>query len=361
MFGIERDPESDMIRVWHMVQELSEQLSHNQKLVAQLKAQAVNLKNQIAQNGPGYALRRFNVDISKETFESELERQNAQIVIDNQTLQQENRQLSSLLKEFEQTLETVMAKFRNHAYAAQQHEMTLTKHYEALLLSRETASMNIDLNTSAHISTSIQRLSHFLRLLLRSLSGDDPNADDDDIDTSTMNIDALLDAEGPDDWVLEREIEIARLTKENEELRRVLGIDAESAHARGVRDEDLLDAKMVIANARRPNSPHDSVIRSPAQQPHPILAQLENAPPQQQQQQNLVNNQGQMVASQASQQSIPLQPGMRAAAGTIRRPSLIGQRGRGGGASLWATTSDRPLAWPSSQSNSGGGGLDLGG
>ncbi len=50
-----------------------------------------------------------------ETFESELERSNAQIIIDNQTLQQENRQLSSLLKEYEQTLETVMAKFRNHA------------------------------------------------------------------------------------------------------------------------------------------------------------------------------------------------------------------------------------------------------
>lgn len=217
--------------------------------------------------------------------------------------------------------------------------------------------MNIDLSTSAHVSTSIQRLSHFLRLLLRSLSGDDPDADDDDIDTATMNIDALLDAEGPDDWVLEREIEITRLTKENEELRRVLGIDSENAHAHGVRDEDLLDAKFVIANARRPSSPHEALIRSPAQQPLPILSQQDGGPgAPMQQQQNSANAQGQMVASQASQQSIPLQPGMRAAAGTIRRPSLIGQRGRGSGASLWGTPSDRPLAWPSSQSNSG---LDL--
>ncbi len=51
MFGIERDPESDMLRVWHMVQELGEQLSHNQKLVAQLKSQAVNLKVSL-QNAP---------------------------------------------------------------------------------------------------------------------------------------------------------------------------------------------------------------------------------------------------------------------------------------------------------------------
>lgn len=85
----------------------------------------------------GLTLRRFNVDISKgasscrhhriskelsgdgtnftETFESELERTNAQIVIENQTLLQENRQLSLLLKEHEQTMETIMSKFRSHA------------------------------------------------------------------------------------------------------------------------------------------------------------------------------------------------------------------------------------------------------
>jgi hypothetical protein len=40
---------------------------------------------------------------------------NAQIVIENQTLLHENKQLSILLKEYEGTLETVMAKFRNHA------------------------------------------------------------------------------------------------------------------------------------------------------------------------------------------------------------------------------------------------------
>ena len=48
-------------------------------------------------------------------FESELERQNAQVIIENHTLLQENKQLSALLKEYEETMENVMTKFRNHA------------------------------------------------------------------------------------------------------------------------------------------------------------------------------------------------------------------------------------------------------
>lgn len=39
----------------------------------------------------------------------------AQLVIENQTLLHENKQLSLLLKEYESTMETVMSKFRNHA------------------------------------------------------------------------------------------------------------------------------------------------------------------------------------------------------------------------------------------------------
>lgn len=53
-----------------------------------------------------------------ECFESELERMNAQTIIENQTLLQENKQLSLLLKEYESTLDTVMTKFRNHAVSS---------------------------------------------------------------------------------------------------------------------------------------------------------------------------------------------------------------------------------------------------
>ena len=76
-------------------------------------------------------MRRVNADISKgpsktcelslelsaltELFESETERLNAQIIIENQTLLHENKQLSLLLKEYEGTMDTIMSKFRNHA------------------------------------------------------------------------------------------------------------------------------------------------------------------------------------------------------------------------------------------------------
>lgn len=50
-----------------------------------------------------------------EQFESELERFNATLVLENQALQYENRQLSMLLKDYEGTLDNVMAKFRTFA------------------------------------------------------------------------------------------------------------------------------------------------------------------------------------------------------------------------------------------------------
>lgn len=53
--------------------------------------------------------------MSTEEFESELEKLNVSLVMENQALQQENRQLSSLLKDYESTLEAVMGKFRAHA------------------------------------------------------------------------------------------------------------------------------------------------------------------------------------------------------------------------------------------------------
>lgn len=50
-----------------------------------------------------------------EEFDSEVERLNATLVLENQSLQQENKQLSTLLKDYEVTLEAVMGKFRSHA------------------------------------------------------------------------------------------------------------------------------------------------------------------------------------------------------------------------------------------------------
>lgn len=47
-----------------------------------------------------------------EQFTSELERFASHLVLENQNLAYENKQLNLLLKEYEQTLEGVMGKFR---------------------------------------------------------------------------------------------------------------------------------------------------------------------------------------------------------------------------------------------------------
>ena len=49
-----------------------------------------------------------------EHFTSELERLSVALIMENQSLLHENKQLNSLMQEYEQTLETVMSKLRGH-------------------------------------------------------------------------------------------------------------------------------------------------------------------------------------------------------------------------------------------------------
>jgi hypothetical protein len=138
--------------------------------------------------------------------------------------------------------------------AAQQHELTLTRHYEALLLARETKTMPADPTTATNISASFQRLSQHLRGLLRALSGEEPdplagindqNENNASIDLETFK--SLLQGlehedTGTDDsvfglvqdWAHVRECEISRLEKENQELRRILDIDQKSVDEHGI-------------------------------------------------------------------------------------------------------------------------------
>lgn len=48
-------------------------------------------------------------------YEAELERMSASMIEENQTLQNDNRQLNALIREYEQTLENVMDQFRKRA------------------------------------------------------------------------------------------------------------------------------------------------------------------------------------------------------------------------------------------------------
>ncbi|KAG9314007.1 hypothetical protein JVU11DRAFT_4785 [Chiua virens] len=233
--------DNDLLRAWLLVHELSDQLAHNQKMTSTLYSRATSLKEQASHCGSGFALRRFNTDISKEVFESELERMNAQCIIENQSLLHENKQLSLLLKEYENTMETIMTKFRNHALAAQQHELTLTRHYEGLLLACDSQNQYNDLAAETQTAISLQRLAQNLRALCRSMIGDDPDPADDTSEDPDVDIQSLIDtlAENSDsdfhpDWALERESEITGLEKENEELRKMLGIDPASLAEKGV-------------------------------------------------------------------------------------------------------------------------------
>ncbi|KDR85558.1 hypothetical protein GALMADRAFT_132240 [Galerina marginata CBS 339.88] len=320
--------ENDLLLVWQVVNELSEQLAHNQKLTSALQSQAGVLKEQATQATAGFALRRVNADISKETFESELERLNAQIIIENQTLLHENKQLSHLLKEYETTMDTIMSKFRNHALAAQQHEFTLTRHYEALLTSRDSQTLSSDLTINPNMAQSLQRLSHYLRGLMKTMAGEnyDPyqNVDPDydglgieavDLQELTTLLESLDErstagypgTEGRQDWAIERECEISRLEQENEELRQMLGIDEANMTARGV----TLDLDRV-------ESGRNSTYLSSSRRVPPVNELYSHRP-------SYWENNGQPL-----QRAMDLQPGMRAGP-QARRTGIFGAGQQRGG------------------------------
>lgn len=125
--------------------------------------------------------------------------------------------------------------------AAQQHELTLTRHYEGLILACDSQNQFNDLATETQTAVSLQRLAQSLRALYRSMTGEDPNSADENSEDTEVDIQSFIDTlseNAPpnfhDDWALERESEVARLEKENEELRRMLGIDPASLVEKGV-------------------------------------------------------------------------------------------------------------------------------
>ncbi|TYJ57351.1 hypothetical protein B9479_001890 [Cryptococcus floricola] len=283
------DVEEELYRLWSLVGELSEQLSNNRALVTQLKARADNVQGQAVHVGTGFPLRRFNVDISAEEFQTELEAFSSHLVLENQQLQHENKQLNALLKEYEQTLETVMSKFRGVAHTSQQHDLSLHSYYTHLLQTLQTAHSSAQLHDSTSLSLLLNRLSTLLRSALRSMQGEDTGVEEqEDIGAMGKAIEeaervlagegsSALEAPAPDessrgpsptsqplpsqsaktlpraphrpphfpgflpgssggyagtegqaDWALEREMEILRLEDENRQLREMLGIAEES-------------------------------------------------------------------------------------------------------------------------------------
>ena len=106
----------------------------------------------------------------------------------------------------------------------QERELSLIRDYETKLLARQEEDAAHDLSSSTAVSESLGRISNLLRQFLRTLGGEDIHGGDEDEDRDPW--DSVSAAE----YALEREIELARLEKENEELQRMMGLVA--AHPR---------------------------------------------------------------------------------------------------------------------------------
>jgi len=79
-------------------------------------------------------------------YDAELERMNTSLAAENQTLQRDNKQLGALIREYEQTLESVMSAFRRRAVRAYIHVLTTN-----------------DKNTSSSPSTNMIHCSVYIR------------------------------------------------------------------------------------------------------------------------------------------------------------------------------------------------------
>lgn len=191
---------------------------------------------------------------------------------------------------------------------------------------------------------SLHRIAFLLRGLLKSLNGEDCNQCDalypdseryasgghdmhliHNHEDNTLpavdltELEELIDKLG-DDWALQREVEIMRLERENEELRKMLKIDAQSMADSGVAlDLDAGRGSTFTGPGRRPAQRHLST-GSPASGGDPVkLLWTEGS----QQQQEL----GQSTPT--THRMTDFQPGMRMGS-QVRRPGIIGvgqQRG----------------------------------
>ncbi|KIY71690.1 hypothetical protein CYLTODRAFT_418594 [Cylindrobasidium torrendii FP15055 ss-10] len=206
----------EMMQLWNLILELSDQLNQNRHLSVSLHAQVGDAKAQAVHNKTGFVLRRFNLDKNPEVYNEELQKMNMSIYEENTGLQHDNKHLNNLIKDYEQTLDTLMSNFRNRARDVQERELSLIREYEGRLLMLEESNASRDLATSATISHAISRLSRILRQALRAHGGEDVDLDDEDADGEEVN--------KATEHALEREIELARLEQENQELRRMLGL-----------------------------------------------------------------------------------------------------------------------------------------
>lgn len=247
MSATDGDGMDEVSQLWSLLGDLSTQLKTNRAAADDLRRQADDLKGQLHHARTGYALRRFNVDLSTETYHSELERMHVSLVRENNTLAYENRQLTLLAREYHTTLESVMTKFRNFCHATQSHVLNLTAHYERQLSATSYNQAHDALTASTTSTATLEQLGTLVRRALRAAEGEDPG--DLNLDPNT---DAMLGPLGDNlggmpsfygsggyfgkwhdsaadaaDAALERQVNEQHLYEENRVLRSLLGIAEE--------------------------------------------------------------------------------------------------------------------------------------
>lgn len=216
-------------RLWTLVLELSAQLTSNKKAMDVLRSQVEALQGRAVHEKTGVALRRFNVELSEEAFVTQLERLNAQLVHENTALSYESKQLGALLREYETTLETLMGKFRQLSYAAQQHGLDLSEHYEARLAAMKQERDSHAVREGQVVDEVCARVGGLVRDAMSALEGERGT---DELDEAT---------------------ELECLRHENEMLRHLLGLHDEPV------DKDVLRVPAAELAVKRHEAPLASV------------------------------------------------------------------------------------------------------
>ncbi|GBC08093.1 hypothetical protein RclHR1_00790043 [Rhizophagus clarus] len=147
-------------RLRNIAHELCNQLAINREQTKLYKKQISELKGRAEEcGGPLY---RQNYRGPPFDTGTEIERQNAQLIYQNQSLNEENAALTAIVKEYEQSLKTIMMKFRYQAYEIQQSKLEMQRSYEILLEEQRATTAQV-LSENALLQSHLSNLGNLVR------------------------------------------------------------------------------------------------------------------------------------------------------------------------------------------------------
>ena len=108
--------------------------------------------------------------------------------------------------------------------------MAVIRDFESRILSLQDEDSTKRLIASTAQSESLARLSRSFRQFMRSVGGEEANRPSSDDSPRTEDFESWSTASTGAQWALERDCELARLERENETLRRMIGVEVEDSH-----------------------------------------------------------------------------------------------------------------------------------